>query len=815
MEHRTQQETSTTAELRSTEAAAEEDQRVRLITAATLGIVGVAALLFVGYQWAGIPLLGTTIGLGIVLGLTFLLLLRLTGWTALFANLQLAVMFIILIRVAFLSGGVEGGSFAWFVVIPVLAAFVDGLRAAWVWLVLVWSAAVAFWWLDPVLLTLTDDLSFNPLQDWLGVSLALLLVTTVFIRALRRVKARLSDSNRTLGEEVDSRRRVEQALRESEESYRDLVENSPTMIYTHDLDGILLSANRALAEVLGVEDPDDLVGSDGSGFFVPANDQEVADYFHQIKMEGEASGLARVVTSTGETRLLRYHNTLRTTGLAEPLVRGLARDVTEQQRARRALLRQVEQQELVSVIATRFISLDGLDLGPAIETGLGELGSFADVDWAGLFLLSEEGDEIVATHSWKGDDDFVPEAEGRSISEFGWLAQRLRQLETVVVPDTGALEGAAASDIRALLGEDFQSALLVPLVSRHGLLGMLALVLRSRQRRWVQESLVLAHISSYVFASAVMRARHEERSLRLEKEVQQARKMESLGLVAGGIAHDFNNHLMGILGHAGFLREELTPGSDGWKALQLITDSAHRAARLTSQMLSFSGSAAIVPETVDLDDLLNVEVQRQRTALPEGVEMDLWLSGSLPPVRVDSVQIRQVVNNLILNSVEALGEGGGRVQVRSGVAHLSPETPANGFRPFERTPAQGSYAFIQVSDSGCGIESEDLTKIFDPFFSTRFKGRGLGLAAVHGIVRCSRGNHRGVQRSWLRDGRPCAAAVPGTGAGGVCRVLDPGGGSGRGRTSGCDPGCRRREVCGRCREPNARSVRIRSQDGVE
>jgi signal transduction histidine kinase/CheY-like chemotaxis protein len=501
----------------------------------------------------------------------------------------------------------------------------------------------------------------------------------------------------------------------------------------------LLSANRALGEALGVEDLDDLVGSDGAGFLFPSNDREMADYFHQIKMEGEASGLARVVTATGETRLLRYHNTLRTHGVAEPLVRGLARDVTEQERARRGLLRQVEQEELISVIATRFISLDGLDLGPAIETGLGELGSFADVDWAGLFIVAEEGDEIVATHSWTREETPVSDAGGRSISEFGWLAQRLLQLETVVVPDTGELDEDAANNIRELLGENVQSALLVPLVSRHGLLGMLALVLRSSQRRWVQESLVLAYISSYVFASAVMRARHEERSLRLEKEVQQARKMESLGLVAGGIAHDFNNHLMGILGHAGFLREELTPGSDGWKALQLITDSAHRAARLTSQMLSFSGSAAIVPETLDLDDLLSGEVQRQRTALPEGVEMDLWLSGSLPPVRVDLGQIRQVVHNLILNAVEALGKGGGRVQVRSGVTHLSPETPANGFRPFERPPVQGTYVFVQVSDSGCGIESEDLTRIFDPFFSTRFKGRGLGLAAVHGIVRAHEG----------------------------------------------------------------------------
>ena len=755
--------TTTTGAVRTTQSNVEEQQRVGVISAATLGMIGIGVAYLAVYLWMGIPTLVWTVALGLGLAVAVLLVLRATGWTTLCANLELTILFGILLKLGFLSGGLSSTNFSWFVVIPVLAAFIIGLRAAWIWLLVVWLAIFVFWYLGP---TPSSDLvpadlrDLHSLQDRLGVSLTLILVTTLFIRALRLVRSRLSETNHSLGREIDSRRQAERALRQSEQNYRDLVENSPTMIYSHDLEGTLLTANGAVAEFLGSEDPAQLVGSDCTEFLLPSDSRVVAEYLQKLRDEGEAYGLAQVVTPGGEKKLLEYHNTLRTEGVEEPVVRGLARDVTEEERARRALIRQVEQEELVSEIATRFVSVDSSELGLAMESGLAELGSFAEVDWAGLYLLDRHGDEIVSAYSWCDEEQrvSVPSLEGRSISQFSWVSRRLGDLETIVVSDVGELDQGAADELQELLGPEVRSALLVPLVGRQGFLGMLTLAVCGRCRSWMQEILVLAYIAGYVFASAVLRVRHEERSLRLEREVQQARRMESLGLVAGGIAHDFNNHLMGILGNAGLLRDELAPGTDGWTALQQITDSAHRATQLTSQMLSFSGRANMIPEIVDLDVLLSDVIEQQLPAQPPGVELDLWLSGSLPAVEADAGQIRQVVRAVLLNSFEALEGRTGRVQVRSGLAHLNPETPPSGLRPLKQAPAPGTYAFLQVSDSGCGIESEDLSRIFDPFFSTRFKGRGLGLAAVHGIVRA----HKGVIE---------VSSDPGSGT--VMRILLP------------------------------------------
>jgi PAS domain S-box-containing protein len=701
-------------------------RRARTIACTTVALSAVGLVFTVRCFWIGLPTLAwMTLG-------------------AILLSLGVAVLFGALLYICSYAGGIESTDFSWLVVVPAVAALAVGLRSAWIWLVIVWFTTYAFWTSGSLFATDVIPIEirgFHTLENRLGLSLALTLLTTMFVRGLRLSERRFSRVNGSLALEIENRKKAEAALRESEQSYRDLVENSPTMIYTHDLKGTVLSGNRALFEFLGCPEGEDLVGLDGSSFMLPSNGEGGEEYLERIQRDREASGLAEVITPSGETKLLEYHNTLRTEDVDQPVVRGMARDVTEQERARRALLRQVEQEELVSGIATRFVSIDGSELGPAIETGLGELGRFADVDWCGLLLLAERDKEIVETYTWTSEDRAIsiPKAVGKSIEQFSGLAQRLNQLETVIVHDVEKIDDVAAEELKQLLGPDMKSALLVPLVGREGLLGVLTLVLASRLRRWIQENLVLGYISGYVFTSAVLRVRHEERTLRLENEVQEARKMESLGLVAGGIAHDFNNHLMGILGNAGLLREELMPGSEGWQAVQKIAESAQKAAHLTSQMLSFSGSANVVPEEVDVDDLLSRVVEQQRAALPEGVELDLWLSGSLPSVEADVGQIRQIARNLILNSCEAMENGSGRIQVRSGVAHLSPGTPANGYRPLKREPAPGSYVFIQISDSGCGIRSEDLTKVFDPFFSTRFKGRGLGLAAVHGIVRAHKG----------------------------------------------------------------------------
>ncbi|MDH3255421.1 MAG: PAS domain S-box protein, partial [Acidobacteriota bacterium] len=242
-----------------------------VITGATIAMSSVGVVFIVGYVWLGASLLAWTVASGILLGLLCLALLRLTRRATLFGNIATAVLAAVLLVVALRSGGLESTGFSWLLLLPVIAAFGVGLRAAWVWLGVVWISALCFWVFDASAMVVipVEHATLNSLFNRLGVSLSLAVVTTVFIKALRRIEDRLSRANLLLEDEVRSRRQMEAELRESQERSRDLVENSPMMLYTHDLEGNILSANRALVEFLGCRHESDLVGKSGITLLAP------------------------------------------------------------------------------------------------------------------------------------------------------------------------------------------------------------------------------------------------------------------------------------------------------------------------------------------------------------------------------------------------------------------------------------------------------------------------------------------------------------------------------------------------------------------
>lgn len=224
----------------------------------------------------------------------------------------------------------------------------------------------------------------------------------------------------------------------------------------------------------------------------------------------------------------------------------------------------------------------------------------------------------------------------------------------------------------------------------------------------------------------------EERS-RLEAQIQQSQKLESLGILAGGIAHDFNNLLVGVLTNASGLLHDV-PLDHAWRApVAEIEHAAQRAADLTRQLLAYSGRAKFVVESIDLSALAREMSQLMRAALGAGAQLDLQLASELPNVKVDTTQLRQVVMNLITNASDALEGRPGRITLRTGTA--SAGTPPPDGVVFGEMPVDGPRVVLEVSDSGVGMSRETLDRIFDPFFTTKFMGRGLGLAATLGIIR--------------------------------------------------------------------------------
>ena len=245
----------------------------------------------------------------------------------------------------------------------------------------------------------------------------------------------------------------------------------------------------------------------------------------------------------------------------------------------------------------------------------------------------------------------------------------------------------------------------------------------------------------------------EEEKLALERQVRHAQKLESLGVLAGGIAHDFNNILMAILGNADLALDELSPMSPARGSIREIEKAAKRAAELVKQMLAYSGKGRFVVEPIDVGGLIEEISHLLEVSISKKSVLKHNLAENLPTFDGDVTQIRQVIMNLITNASEAIGDKSGVIALSTGAmdcdrAYLDDINEVVRASLDEPLP-EGVYTYIEVADTGCGMDAQTIEKVFDPFFTTKFTGRGLGMSAVLGIVR----GHRGALKIYSEVGK--------------------------------------------------------------
>lgn len=231
----------------------------------------------------------------------------------------------------------------------------------------------------------------------------------------------------------------------------------------------------------------------------------------------------------------------------------------------------------------------------------------------------------------------------------------------------------------------------------------------------------------------------EQERLEMERKLLHAQKLESLGVMAGGIAHDFNNLLQVVLGNLDLALAELPHDSKVRQSIRNAIMASERSAELSGQMLTYSGSSLYLPKDIHLDDLLNKTKSLLQSSISGNVALDFEISKTLPPIEGEPNQIQRLIYNLVVNAAEAIGDNAGDVTLRTGVidcdeAYLSHSR-------LEKKPESGRFLFLEVSDTGCGMDAETQRKLFDPFFTTKFWGRGLGMAEVMGIVK---GHHGAI-----------------------------------------------------------------------
>ncbi|MCK4771696.1 MAG: PAS domain S-box protein, partial [Candidatus Latescibacteria bacterium] len=484
--------------------------------------------------------------------------------------------------------------------------------------------------------------------------------------------------------DITKRKQAEEALQESEKKYRTIFEQLIDLYYQTDIQGIITNLSPSVKPLTGY-DPDELIGRSVLDVYLNPVDRD--NFVRELMKSGRVENYElKLVKKTGEVADVSINAHVVLGEDKEPVsIEGVMHDITERKRAEEAL------KESEAKYRTLFEeSTDGIIIAD-IETK-----EFLYVNPSMCHMLGYSEEELMAL----GVGDMHPKED----------------LEYVI----SKFEAQARED-KTLVSE-------IPCLRKDGTVvyadinAAIALI-DGRQ------------CSTGFFRDITERRQAEEERQRLEEQIQEARRMESLGVLASGIAHDFNNLLAGVLGNADLALMKLSPVSPACDSVEKIIISARRAADLVSQMLAYAGKGKTIVKPVNLSEVVEEMAHILDTSIPDNAVVEYDLASDLPMVEADLMQVRQVIRNLFNNSMEALGEDCGTITVTTGAVECGPGLDCIPEPRFGAELREGSYVYLQVDDDGCGMDEEIQEKLFDPFFSTKFVGRGLGLPAALGIMR--------------------------------------------------------------------------------
>jgi PAS domain S-box-containing protein len=491
--------------------------------------------------------------------------------------------------------------------------------------------------------------------------------------------------------DITERKHAEEARRESEARYRAIFDNAVEGLFQTSPEGSFLKLNPALARIYGYESPEEVIAQFkdiGSQLYVDPNRRQ--EFIRLIEAQGTVKAFEFEIRRKNGSRAWVSESTRAVHDAAGSLLwyEGTVEDITERKNAEEALRQREASLRMSQQIA--------------------HIGSW---DWDMTTQQVTCSDELYRIYGITPDQfdgslaaavAFIhPDDRARIQHHVNGM---LAGAEPSAVEYRVAQAGGAVRDVWAK-GEVIRDSSGKPQ-------RMIGIVMDVTERK-----------------------RAEEERRQLEAQILHAQKLESLGVLAGGIAHDFNNLLTAILGFASLARKQLPADDPVIPLLQEIERGGERAADLAQQMLAYSGRGKFVIRTIALDTLVREMSTFLQTVVSKKAILHLDLAPAL--IEGDITQIRQVVMNLITNASDALECQEGVIAVHTGARHCDRAALRSPYLP-EELP-EGAYAFIEVRDSGCGMSEETLPRIFDPFFTTKSTGRGLGLAAVLGIVRGHRG----------------------------------------------------------------------------
>ncbi len=496
------------------------------------------------------------------------------------------------------------------------------------------------------------------------------------------------------------RAQTQQKLIENEELFSAIMESTTDLIFTKDLEFRYTYVNRAMAELFRCE-PDYLIGKAPEDLFDPPNAKMVNE-LNSMVLEGGITNKFRTMHIAGQDRvshsvqvpLMNPNGEIR--GIC-----GIARDITEQRKSEDILRSERERaQRYLDLAAVMFIAIDTAGIVTLVNKKSCE-------------VLGYTEEEIVGSNWF---DNYLPS----------------NQRETV----RNVHEQLSSGEIEPI--EYFENTILTN-SGEERLIAWHNSILRDN------DGIITGSLSSGEDITDRIKAEKEKQILELQ--IQHAQKLESLGVLAGGIAHDFNNILMAVLGNADLALQDLSTANPAYSNIKEIENAARRAADLARQMLAYSGKGKFLIEKISLNEAVEEMTNMLNVSISKKAVIKYHLTDNLPLIEADATQMRQIIMNLVTNASDAIDKTSGVISLSTGAVDCDAAYLASTY--IDEELPEGQYVFVEVTDTGSGMSEETMQKLFDPFYSTKFTGRGLGLSAVLGIIR----GHSGAIKVYSEPGK--------------------------------------------------------------